>query len=98
VLLNLLFHSDRDGTNARPATGTIAQETSLSNKTVDRALKEMRDARLIIVDAPAGQHRPAIHRLKIPGLEILSGVIEARLNRGEHCHADPAESPSRVKS
>jgi hypothetical protein len=24
--------------------------------------------------------------------------MEARLNRGEHCHGDPAESPSRVKS
>jgi DNA-binding MarR family transcriptional regulator len=50
VLLVLANHADHDGHNAWPSVRTMCSKSSLSERSVHRTLRELRDCGLIVCD------------------------------------------------
>lgn len=73
VLAQLALHADADGTNAYPAVGTIADLLHLDRRTVQRALRWLRDVGLI---RPTGSS-PS-------GTTVWALAVPARAPRGRH--------------
>jgi hypothetical protein len=81
ILLCLAEHAHHDGTGAYPSVRRIAERTGYSTRTVKRTLRGLEEARYIVREANARQHRPTQYRLP-----QVSGDMTAPLRRGQGRH------------
>ena len=81
VLLALADRCNDDGLEAWPSRSTIAREVAVCPDTVDDRLRALRDAGLIVIQARAGQHRPATWALNLAAIvALIDPVAMAKLN------------------
>lgn len=79
VLLKLADHADQEGNNVRPSAESVAYYTQLSERTVRRVLKWLRDEKvLIVVRAGGGKGNPTEYRLDLDALPIKPPYHEHR--------------------
>lgn len=64
VLVCLAAHADADGTHAYPSRDTIAAQCELGTRTVDKILRDLAAAHVIVEQAPPTQHRPRMWQLQ----------------------------------
>lgn len=83
VLMTLANYADRFGRQAWPSVPTIMQATSLSRRTVQRALRELEFSGLIEVEQIATNKASAIYLLHV------SARIPSRARRGATMTPDP---------
>jgi hypothetical protein len=65
VLMVLCDHAHKDGTGAWPAVATIAAEARMTERSVQRALKALRQRGLIEIDVPAARYTSAVYRMNM---------------------------------
>lgn len=70
VLLSLARHAHADGSMARPSIETMAEETSLSTRTVKRALQDLAHDAMIAMTSRAGRYGVTTYRLIVENLPI----------------------------
>lgn len=74
VLLSIANHADKFGQNSWPSFPTISQEARVSEKTVQRSIKELMEMGELSVNIGAGPHRSNLYSLcKMQG-DNLSGI------------------------
>lgn len=66
VLLSIANHAKSDGTGAWPSTTTIARESRLSRREVQRSLRELIDLGELTIELGAGPHGTNLY--SIPGV------------------------------
>lgn len=66
VLVALADHANISGGNAYPSVGRLCVKTSYAERTVRRALADLREAGLIIVQYEATRHKPTVYALDLP--------------------------------
>lgn len=66
VLVALADHADSAGGNAYPSVGRLCTKTSYAERTVRRALGDLRDMELIVVQYEATRHKPTVYSLDLP--------------------------------
>ncbi|MEP7245378.1 MAG: helix-turn-helix domain-containing protein [Gammaproteobacteria bacterium] len=79
MLVAMAQFTDDHGAGAFPAVETLAQRANCSDRSVQRLLKELLEAGLLIQQAPAQQHRPTTYRINVAGLGV-PGHAESTLN------------------
>jgi DNA-binding transcriptional ArsR family regulator len=63
------IHADGNGRKIRPSVDRLAAESGLASRTVDTALRELREAGFLIVEKQGGgRNRPTTYRAAIPSL------------------------------
>lgn len=73
VLLKLADCANDEGRNAFPAVATIAADCGISDRTVQRTLRELEAAGRIAVERPSADHRPRCYALVIERGDKLTG-------------------------
>jgi hypothetical protein len=92
-------YTDRDGSSAWPAVPTLAADTSLSDRTVQRSLESLVELGWLRIERRAAQHRPTTYGL-VPrgdtgsGLRRRPGVTQTT-PRGDTRSPDPRKGPQR---
>jgi DNA-binding transcriptional ArsR family regulator len=67
------IHMAKDGGSIRPSVELLAEEASLSPRTVFKGLAELRDAGFLIVERKGGgRERPTLYRAVIPAQTVLT--------------------------
>lgn len=76
VLLKLADHANDDGRNVYPSIERIAAECSLSERTVQRIMAELRKAGVVVVEREGGKGRgdPTLYRIDLEAVPALYGV------------------------
>jgi hypothetical protein len=92
VLLALANYAHADGSNAFPSVGTLAEDTRMSERQVQRALRGM-EADASIGKAGKSVHGTTIWTIRMTGGDILSGVTNQAENRPE-MSPNPSVDPS----
>lgn len=84
ILLALADHAEHDGTSIRPSVARIMWKTSLSESTIRRALRELRDSGVLVVTRKARDHYPTEYRMVLQSLVRKAPFISEyqTLNRG----------------
>ncbi len=62
-------HMDKNGGSIRPSVDLLAAESGLSPRTVDTALRELRESGFLVVERKGGgRHQPTLYGAAIPEL------------------------------
>ena len=78
LLLALADNAHEDGCGAFPSIATLTRKTSLSERSVQRFLKELRDESLIVIEREATPTRPTEYRIMLTGLEEIPSPSKAK--------------------
>lgn len=111
VLTSIANHADKYGKNAWPSVATIAQESRISEREVQRSLPELVNLGELVIEANAGPHGTHFYHLpKMPGVTIChpqgvtSGPIGVTIGRkrGDQLSPEPSfnrpiKQPSKSK-
>lgn len=81
ALLKLCDCADDDGSNAFPSVATLAQAASVSERHAQRLLRELVEAGLLVVQAPASRYRPTTYRISLP--KHLRRASHSKARRGD---------------
>lgn len=83
ILAAFAEHADDDGASIYPSIRTIADDTGVSVRTVQRIATKYCDAGLLILTAEARQHKPRTYQIDLDVLAEypLSETGERRLER-----------------
>ncbi len=73
VLVRMADFADHDGGSVRPSVARVSAECGLSERTTQRAIKELVDAGILVLVAPGhpGLHRPAEYRIDMALIKTL---------------------------
>lgn len=74
-------HANHQGGNSFPGVDTVARETEMGVRTVQRALRKAEREGWLVVERKASQHRPTTYRVNVEKLDANQG-----------CHSDTSES------
>lgn len=83
VLLKMADHADDSGLHVFPSVHTIALHTGLSERTVQRRLRELRDMGLIEISRAAQGQRPTEYTIRGDRLTPLPVLTTDRGDRGD---------------
>lgn len=72
VLVALADHAGVDGRNARPSVDRLVVKTSCAERTVRRALADLRNLGLIHISTESAQHRATEYTLDLPEMQARS--------------------------
>lgn len=78
LLLALADNAHEDGRGAFPSIALLTRKTSLSERSVQRFLKELRDDGLIVIEREATQTRPREYRIMLTGLDEIPVPSKAK--------------------
>lgn len=93
VLVALADHADDSGANARPSVDRLVVKTSCAERTVRRALADLRNMGLIHVSNESAQHRATEYILDLPEMQARANSEYARPARNA-----PLKSPDLPES
>ena len=72
VLVALADHADVDGCKVYPSVKRLCIKTSYADRTVRRALSDLREMGLIIVVKESSYHHQTVYRLDLSQMQVLS--------------------------
>jgi Helix-turn-helix domain len=78
VLTGLVRYANDDGTQARPSVDTLSRSTSLTERTVQRALRELERMSLIVEVTPATRYTPTVYSINVRALDALPKIKQGR--------------------
>lgn len=99
VLERLAWFANDDGTSCRPALSTIADDCQVTGRTVQRAIRNLEDLRLITLVREAHRHAPREYRINLEEIKQheMTNIGKLRLKRQlEKKHEAPGEETGRA--
>ncbi|GEM_PF-6922552 len=97
ILLALCEKADNDGSNAWPSVATLARYAECSERTVQRALSELRQKGWISIARKATQYRPRVYTVNLDRLQGCQSVTHQPTTEASRGDTAMAPDPSSTR-